>query len=141
MRDESGEHRLKKALRKHKSMLTYEELVDKLGLSACRLTRPIDRTSRECWRVTAAIGLAENKKIFCFPWMTNREFEILPYAVCMMGKLIAANGGILLIPIENAELVRDIVDDFVDLSRPEIFGGENIGDSNTGPNTGDDKHG
>ena len=122
--DESGEHRLKKALKKNKSMYTYEELVEKLGLSDCRLTRPIDRTSGERWRITAAIGLAENKKIFCFPWMTNMEFKRLPYAASKMGDLIAANGGILLIPIENDELVRDIVDDVVDLSQSEIIGGE-----------------
>ncbi len=126
VRDESGEHRLKKALKKHKPIHTYEELVDKLGLSDCRLTRPIDRTSGERWRITAAIGLAENKKIFCFPWMTNSEFKTLTYAASKMGDLIAANGGILLIPIENSELVRDFVDDVVDLSQPEIFCGEQV---------------
>jgi hypothetical protein len=52
----------------------------------------------------------------------------LPYVVSEMGKLITSNGGILLIPIENAELVRSIVDDVVDLSQPEISCGVTTGD-------------
>lgn len=58
IRDESGGHRLKKALKKNKSSHTYKGLVNKLDLAACRLTRALNRTGNERWRITAAIGLA-----------------------------------------------------------------------------------
>lgn len=123
-RDESGGSRLKKALTKGNTGHTYEELVDKLELDEGRLSRRIDHTGNERWRITMAIGLAEGRKIFCYPWMTSSEFKIKPYTTSMMGKLIAADGGILLIPIENDKYVKDIACDIIDLSQPEIFGGE-----------------
>ena len=117
---------MKKAIKKGDTGHTYEELVDKLGLSECRLMRPIDCTGNERWRITMAIGLAEGKKVFCYPWMTSQEFKGMPYAAALMGKVIAADGGILLIPIENDMYVKDIARDVIDLSKPEIFGPEAV---------------
>lgn len=117
---------LKKALKRNDSGWTYEELVERLELSEGRLRAPFEHTSREGWRISAAIGLAENKKIFCYPWFTNNGFKGMENAVQTTGKLITEKGGVLLIPIENEKLVEGFVNDVLDLTHPQIYGGETI---------------
>jgi len=74
-------------------------------------------TSREAWRITAAIGIAQGKKIFCFPWKSNHY--VMGGVLCaleILAKIVKKEGGILLMPLENDELVKHFIDGTIDLS-------------------------
>ena len=57
-----------------------EQLKTMLGLSEERLDRPLYQCSNERWRATIAIGLAQGKRLFAFPWMNpNFVKSYLPF--------------------------------------------------------------
>jgi len=115
--NKSARRQLTKAIKKGTSKYTFDELQEMFGLSDVRLDRPLYKTSREAWRITAAIGLAQGKKIFCFPWKSNSYIEggVL-IALELLAGIVKKEGGLLLMPLENDELVKHFVDGVVDLS-------------------------
>ncbi len=48
---------------------TEKEIIDRFGLTPERYIRPLRTLSHEAWRASCAIGLANSRKIFCFPYM------------------------------------------------------------------------
>ena len=56
-------------LNRYHNNLRYEDISSIFELSDERSNRTIDYTSGERWKISAAIGYAQSKKIFCFPWL------------------------------------------------------------------------
>ena len=119
--DSSAKNQLTRAIRKENSKYSMEELKSMFGLTEERFDRPLYMTGNEVWRITAAVGLANGKRIFCFPWLTNNYLKPLIYAIEKMAEIIKKNDGILLLPVENADLIEGFVDDIIVL-------GEDTGD-------------
>ena len=115
--NKSARKQLTKAIKNGTSKYSLNELQQLFGLSEERMDRPLYKTSREAWRITAAIGLAEGKKIFCLPWKSN-QYVVggVQYSLEIIAKVIKKEGGILLMPLENDELVRHFVDGVIDFS-------------------------
>lgn len=89
---------------------TAEEVVDKLHLSSERLDRRLDQLSGERWRASIAIGLANNRQIYCFPWM-KPEF-ISTFRDLWFAELIdylKFNKTLVLIPTNNHHQLDKIV--------------------------------
>jgi len=118
--NKSAKKQLAKAIKSGTSQYTLNELKEMFGLTEERFKRPLHMTGNEAWRITAAVGLAAGKKIFCFPWLTNNYLKPLTYAIEKMAEIIRQDNGILLLPVENADLVKGFVDDIIDLSQPKI---------------------
>jgi len=85
------------------------------------MDRPLYNAGNTAWRITVAIGIAQGKKIFCFPWKSNSFLRTLVYTLERIAAIIKENGGILLLPTENDELVKHFVDDVVDLSHKTYY--------------------
>ncbi|MDD4414256.1 MAG: hypothetical protein PHR14_06880 [Oscillospiraceae bacterium] len=102
---------------------SLNEIKDMFGLTEERFDRPLNMTGNEIWRITAAIGLAQGKKIFCYPWMTNNQLKPLVYATQKLADVFFKNNCILFLPVENSSLVGDFVNDIIDLSQPQVFNG------------------
>jgi len=115
--NKSARKQLTKAIKKGTSKYSFAELQEMFGLSEGRIDRPLHMTSREAWRITAAVGLAQGKKIFCFPWKSNNYIiGGVVYALEILAKIAKEEGCILLMPLENDELVKHFVDGTIDLS-------------------------
>lgn len=116
-----AEQQFEPLLKSGKVEIPLEQVKERLGLTKERLSRPLNMTGNEVWRITATIGLAMSKKIFCFPWMTNNQLKPLLYSIKKLSEILKENQCILLLPVENKDLVHDFVNDSIDLSTPQIF--------------------
>jgi len=65
---------LRKALEKSKSDYTVEELIEKFELDRSYLDLEMRVLNMRRWGCSSAIGLALNKKIFVFPWLSKYYF-------------------------------------------------------------------
>lgn len=52
-----------------------DELKQQFQLTDERYQRPLHQLSHEAWRASCAIGLANGKKIFCFPYVESSTIE------------------------------------------------------------------
>jgi hypothetical protein len=91
-------------------------------LSDERFERDLDHVSGEIFRITAAIGFAEGKEIFCWPWRNAHEPGFDP----RVAKTLRDNGKIVLVPtcrsIMKSPLKKafDHVIDFHDPQNPSF---------------------
>lgn len=93
-----------------------EEIKEMFGLSNERFSKPLSMTGNEVWRITAALGYAEDKKIFCYPWRTNRQLKSHIYMIQKISEIFVMDNSYLFLPVENGTLLREYVNDVVDLS-------------------------
>ena len=64
-----------KALKYSKLNYSCEDIKNMFDLDSYRFEKPLKTVGNERFRAMAAIGFAYGKKIFCFPWLSNRRFE------------------------------------------------------------------
>jgi len=121
--NKSVRKQLKKAIKKGTSKYSLAELQEMFEFSDVMMDRPIYNTGTSAWRITAAIGLAQGKKIFCFPWKSNSYIKGMVHSLEKLAKIFIKEDCLLLIPLENDELVKHFVDDTVDLSYKTYFEG------------------
>jgi hypothetical protein len=114
-KNRSGQKQIQKAIRQGKSQYTVEELKKMFTLDEERFTRPLYCTGNEKWRITAAIGLAQGKKIFCYPWFSATYLSDYVFRIKMLEDMVRGQGVITLLPVANLEFVKDFVDGVVDL--------------------------
>jgi len=70
---------LKHALKKSKSTYTVEDICKKFdffGIDEWLKNQKMSLVNTKIWYLSAAIGLAMGKKIFVFPWLSNRTFRL-----------------------------------------------------------------
>jgi len=70
---------LKQALKNSKSDCTVHDICKKFdffGIDEWLLNQKMSLVNAKIWYLSAAIGLAENKKIFVFPWLSNQTFTL-----------------------------------------------------------------
>lgn len=90
--------------------VSYQQVVDAFELSESRLNRKLWEVSNEKWNAVAAIGLASNKRIFCFPWFNETWTVSLHSRLSVISDRLRETGAIVLFPLGNDEIVKDILD-------------------------------
>lgn len=75
-----------------------EEIKKKFGLSEERFNRNIKHTSGERWKSSMAIGYANGKNIYCFPWMNTRYIIHLEEHIRLCVKTLLEVDAIIIIP-------------------------------------------
>lgn len=95
--------------------LSVNDIVNKFNLSNDRLNLKVEEYSWEKWRASIAIGYSCGKKLFCFPWLNTRFINdlILNAGIHICVDILKNDGGIVIIPTENAESVESFVDEIV----------------------------
>ena len=66
---------LRQALRETKTKYTFDDICEIFGVDEARRDREFSALSSQKWRFTIALGLAMNKKIFVFPWLSKTWFR------------------------------------------------------------------
>ena len=64
-----------KGLKQSKSNYSYDDIKNLFGLDGDRIEHSLKGVGNEKFRAMAAIGLAYEKEIFCFPWLSKKQFE------------------------------------------------------------------
>ena len=72
-----------------------------------RFNRDLRYTSGEIWAISAAIGFAWGREIFCFPWLNERDVSILQNPFI---KVLKANQKIILIPAGRKKNLKKVCD-------------------------------
>jgi len=87
---------LRETLKKSKSTYTVDELVDKFELLPEFLDQEIRTLNMRMWGCFPAIGFAQNKKIFVFPWLSKMYFpSTILFRVC---RVLSKEDVIVLVP-------------------------------------------
>lgn len=108
------------ALKRSKSELSVQDIIDKFHLSEERLDLKVKNYSWEVWRVSAAIGYALGKKIFCFPSMaTLMVHDLITNAgFFIYVEKLKREGGILLLPSSDKKVLEAVSDEIIELNHP-----------------------
>lgn len=90
--------------------------IEQLELSSTRLGRPIEHISNERWNASVAIGLAQGRSVFCFPWFGQEWKEILRVRLATCAELLKKQGCIMIIPSDSPLIIDSFVDEFIYLN-------------------------
>lgn len=108
-------------LKQSKTDLTMEQICSMLELSDSRLDRDILSISNERWNASVAIGLAHNRKLFCFPWLNTGWVNTLFVRLQTIAHVLKEQGAILIIPTAKTDVISKIVDETLFLIDPDEF--------------------
>lgn len=90
-------HFVEKNLAKSKVKLTVEEIRNLFEIDESRFERPIYQTGNMSLRCAAAIGLAADKQVYCFPWFSKKMYRYYkPHIIAIVDALRSQNRTILL---------------------------------------------
>ncbi len=91
---------------------TTEQIKDLFGLSSERFSRTIEQTGIERWRCSLAIGFANGRVIYCFPWMNSIKLLELKRCLQECLPILDRINAIVLIPTTFCSSLNDIKKDF-----------------------------
>lgn len=96
---------------------SVEELIDAFELAPSRLDREIKHISNERWNASIAIGLAHEKQVFCFPWLSDMWKEAIIARLAHCSTLLKQYNCILLIPVQSLTNLESCIDESVYLKK------------------------
>lgn len=99
----------------HNQYLQSEaEIIERFKLTSERYHRPMRQLSHEAWRASCAIGLAQGKKIFCFPYMDHKMIdEYHDLWLKEMIDLLRDSGALVLIPSVATQSSKKLCDEII----------------------------
>lgn len=75
-----------------------DEIKKNFNLSDERFNRQIKYFSGERWKASMAIGYAQGKLVYCFPWMNSRYIKHLEEHIRFCARALLEVGAIIIIP-------------------------------------------
>lgn len=87
---------VQKGLKKSGVSYTEKEICELFELDMFRYERPLYGAGNEMWRIMSAIGLANGKTVFCFPWISD---TMIRYFGPQIGRLLEKLEGLGVIAI------------------------------------------
>ncbi len=69
------EHLIQKAIKINKLSFSSEEIRITFGLTSERFHRSVKQVGNEIFKAMVAIGYCYGKRVFCFPWMSQKRFN------------------------------------------------------------------
>ncbi len=102
------------AIRKHKLDTTFAEIQERFCLTPEREDRRLFQLSGERWRASAALGFAENKRIFYAPYNPS----VFYYQMCQSALLkslreLTDSGALVLLPAGSDSFLKHIADECI----------------------------
>jgi len=106
----STKESVEKALRISNLPYSTQEIKAMFNLSDGRFERNLNYVSGEIWTISVAIGFAQGKEIFCFPWLNERDISRLegPHI-----SILKKNNKIVLIPSSQKRPVKKTCDEIL----------------------------
>jgi ABC-type multidrug transport system ATPase subunit len=104
---------------KENQLMSFNEICELFELSSSRLDRNIEHVGNERWNASMAIGLAQGKKIYCFPWLYTGTLNVNYKLIKNCVNVLKERGGIIIIPSAKAEKLSQFVDEITFISHPD----------------------
>lgn len=118
----SAKKAINSAINKYHRYENINEIIEDFHLTSGRLNYELSKYSGERMRVSLAIGYANNKTIYCFPWMNTGYFYdiILSSGVFRFFKRLKEEGCIIILPTSRKENVAGLVDEVIEIDNPRF---------------------
>jgi hypothetical protein len=90
------------------------EIIERFRLTPERYNRPLRTLSHEAWRASCAIGVANKRDVYCFPF-AKQSFveEFYDLWLKEMIDLLITGGALVLIPTMKTLLIEDLCNEIV----------------------------
>lgn len=101
----------------------WMDVVKKFDLSEDNLKKKLNAVGDERWRASAAIGYANGKKLFCFPWLnyvTLKESVIMGAGFWFYANVLREAGATIILPSDNRQILQYITDEVINLKNPRF---------------------
>ena len=90
---------VERGLTKYNLPYSTEDIREMFFMEKFRFESPICATGNERFNAMAAIGFANNKEIFCFPWMSQRRFECFSVRLNAIFEVLNGLGKVTIVPL------------------------------------------
>lgn len=114
---------LENAIKKCHKYENIDEIIKEFHLNTDILDYGISKNCNwERWRVSLAIGYANNKQVYCFPWLDTLTFYDCMYnsSVFRFFKKLKREGAIIILPTSRKENVEGFVDEIITIKNPRF---------------------
>lgn len=88
-------------LKKNSGELSVNDIISLFDLTLERVEHPINRQGNELIRANAAIGLACDKKIFCFPWYSEQKIKTIKNSVKLICNVLNHKDVLVFLPLSK----------------------------------------
>ena len=86
----------------------YASIKELFEVSSERINRNIEFVGGERWKASAAIGYANGRNIFCYPWMNTKDIENIREQLTKTIKCLVDEGCIVIFPTTKEENIKKI---------------------------------
>lgn len=93
------------------SSLNVNEIQNLFLISDERFTRRLKYVSGERWKASAAIGYANGRSIYCYPWLNTKDIEHLKEQISGTIEILKNAGAIIIVPTTKEENIYKISSD------------------------------
>jgi len=83
----------------NKSDFSCDDIKRMFCINDDRYERPLSGLGNEIFKAMGAIGVAFNKDIFCFPWLSNRRFEYYHKNITVVLKTLEELNKVVILPL------------------------------------------
>lgn len=90
---------IKSGVKKSGVDFTVEQLIEMFCLTERRINLAPLKCGNERHRAMVAIGLAQGKDIFCFPWYSYKMYEYLKPSIDLIEERLTGLGKIMILPV------------------------------------------
>lgn len=99
---------IEQGIRNGNHELDFHMIQNIFGISDERVGRNIEYVSGERWKASVAIGYANGKKIFCYPWMNSKDINHFGEQLSSTVKSLLDFGCIVILPTTKQENIKKI---------------------------------
>ena len=89
-----------------------KRIQDIFRISEERIDRNIKYVSGERWKASAAIGYANGRRIFCYPWMNSRDVELLKEQLSYVVDYLIHSDCIVIFPTTKEDNIKKICSEY-----------------------------
>lgn len=90
---------VKQGLEYHKSDFSCDDIKNIFNIDDERFKRPLTETGNEIFKAMAAVSIANNKQVFCFPWLSYSRFQSYHENIKYVLKVLDDLKKIVIVPI------------------------------------------
>lgn len=122
-RELSVQKALELAIKKNKRYENIDKILEEFHLSRHRIKYCLSNMDVwERWRASIAIGYAQGKQIYCFPWMDSLYFYdcMINSSVFRFFKKITGENGLIILPTAREKNVKGLADEIVKINCPRF---------------------
>ncbi len=120
-REISVKKALNQAISRYHRYENINDIISEFNLQTMNLDYGLSKYGYERWRASLAIGYANCKIVYCFPWLNTSRFYnwIINSSVYCFFRKLRSEGNILILPTIRRANVEGFVDEIIEIHNPD----------------------